>query len=63
MGRTLFRGAPYFLILLYPFDLLFYFWLCWVSVPVHGLSLLAVSWGFSSLRYTGFSEALLSLVS
>ena len=34
MDRTLFRGSSYFLIPSYPFDLLIYFWLCWVSVPL-----------------------------
>ena len=33
----------------------FIFWLRWVFVAVHGLSLVAVSGGYSSLRYTGFS--------
>ena len=32
-----------------------YFWLCWVFVAVHGLSLVAESRGYSSLRCTGFS--------
>ena len=27
---------------------LFYFWLCWVFIAVHGLSLVAVSGGYSS---------------
>ena len=37
------------------FILLIYFWLCWVFVAAHGLSLVAVSGGCSSLRCTGFS--------
>ena len=27
----------------------FYFWLCWIFVAVHGLSLVMASWGYSSL--------------
>ena len=33
----------------------FYFWLCWVFVAVCGLSLVAVSGGYSSLRHADFS--------
>ena len=33
----------------------FFFWLRWVFVAVHGLSLVAASVGYSSLRCTGFS--------
>ena len=36
-------------------NLFIYFWLHWVFVAVCGLSLVAVSWGYSSLRCTGFS--------
>ena len=32
-----------------------YFWLRWVFVVVHGLPLVAVSGGYSSLRCAGFS--------
>ena len=32
-----------------------YFWLCWVFVAAHGLSLVVVSGGYSSLRCAGFS--------
>ena len=32
-----------------------YFWLCWVFVSVRGLSLVAASGGYSSLRCVGFS--------
>ena len=32
-----------------------YFWLCWVFVAARGLSLVAVSGGYSSLRCAGFS--------
>ena len=40
------------------FILLIYFWLCWVIVVARGLSLVAVSGGYSSLRAShcsGFS--------
>ena len=33
----------------------FYFWLCWVFVAVHRLSLDAVNGGYSSLWRAGFS--------
>ena len=33
----------------------FYFWLRWVFVAAHGLSLVAASGGYSSLRCTGCS--------
>ena len=36
-------------------NLFIYFWLRWVFVAVRGLSLVAVSGGYSSLRCTGFS--------
>ena len=32
-----------------PIGLFFFFWLCWVFVAVHGLSLVAVSGDFSLL--------------
>ena len=32
-----------------------FFWLCWVFVALHGLSLVEVSRGYSSLRCVGFS--------
>ena len=35
--------------------LFIYFWLHWVFVAAHGLSLVAVSGGYSSLRCIGFS--------
>ena len=35
--------------------LFIYFWLCWVFVALCGLSLAAVSGGYSSLRCAGFS--------
>ena len=34
---------------------IYYFWLHWVFVAVRGLSLVASSWGYSSLRCVGFS--------
>ena len=34
---------------------LFYFWLRWVFIVARGLSLVAVSRGYSSLRCAGFS--------
>ena len=34
---------------------LIYFWLCWVFVAVHGLSLVVASGGCSSLQCAGFS--------
>ena len=34
-------------------NLFIYFWLCWVFVAAHGLSLVEVSRGYSSLRCTG----------
>ena len=37
------------------FILFIYFWLCWVFVAARGLSLLAASGGYSSLRCAGFS--------
>ena len=39
-----------------------YFWLCWVFIAARGLSLVAASGGYSSLRCAGFSlQWLLSL--
>ena len=35
--------------------LFIYFWLCWVFVAARGLSLVAASGGYSSLRCAGFS--------
>ena len=35
--------------------LFIYFWLCWVFVSVRGLSLVAASGGYSSLRCAGLS--------
>ena len=36
------------------FILFFYFWLLWAFVAVHGLSLVAASKGYCSLRWAGF---------
>ena len=36
------------------FQFIFYFWLCWAFIAVWGLSLVVVSGGYSSLRYSGF---------
>ena len=44
-----------FLINLFIYLSLIYFWLCWIFVAVHGVSLVAVSGGYSSLRCAGFS--------
>ena len=44
------------------FILFIYFWLCWVFVAVHGLSLIVVSGGYSSLRCVGFSLGWLLLL-
>ena len=35
--------------------IIIYFWLCWVFVAARGLSLVAASGGYSSLRCAGFS--------
>ena len=37
------------------FYLFIYFWLCWVFVAMHGLSLVVASGGYSSLWCAGFS--------
>ena len=37
------------------FILFIYFWLCWVFLSAHGLSLIAASGGYSSLRCAVFS--------
>ena len=44
----------FFLLLIYLF-VCFYPWQCRVSIAVHGLSLVAASRGYSSLRCAGFS--------
>ena len=45
----------YFFFIYNLFILFTYFWLCWVFVAACGLSLVAVSGGYSSLRCAGFS--------
>ena len=40
----------------------FYFWLCWVFIAACGLSLVAASGGYSSLRCMGFSLSWLLLL-
>ena len=40
---------------IFKFILFLYLWLCWVFIAVRGLSLVAVSGGYSSLRQAGFS--------
>ena len=53
LGR---RGVDFYLFIFSLFYFLFiYFWLCWVLVAARGLSLAAVSRGYSSLRCAGFS--------
>ena len=44
-----------FFLFLNKFIYFIYFWLCWVFVAAHGLSLVAASRGYSSLRCAGFS--------
>ena len=44
------------------FILFIYFWLHWVFVAAHGLSLAAASGGYSSLRCMGFSLQWLPLL-
>ena len=39
-----------------------YFWLCWVFVAARGLSLVAASGGYPSLRVRGLLIAVASLV-
>ena len=47
------KGMRYFLNLFNLF--FFYFWLCWVFIAAHGLSLVVASGGYSLLPCTGFS--------
>ena len=44
-------GCFYFIYLFIYLFILFYFWLHWVFVAARGLSLVAVSGGYSSLRW------------
>ena len=46
---------PFFFFYEFIYFIYFYFWLCWVFLPVRGLSLVAASGGYSSLRCVGFS--------
>ena len=49
-------SKPYsFLLLLFSFFNFIYFWLRWVFVTVHGLSLVVASGGYSPLQFKGFS--------
>ena len=52
-------GNPYLLLFIYLF---IYFWLCRVFIAGHGLSLVAASGGYSSLRCVGFSSRCLLLL-
>ena len=45
----------FFFFFIHLFILFIYFWLRWVFVAVHGLSLVAANGGYSSLRCVGFS--------
>ena len=47
--------GDYFVCFLNLFLLFIYFWPHWVFIAVRGLSLVAASGGYSSLRCTGFS--------
>ena len=49
LEKCLFRSSAHL------FILFIYFWLCWVFVAACGLSLVAASRGYSSLRCAGFS--------
>ena len=48
-------GAEYIFFITFIYLFIIWFWLRWVFVVVHGLSLVAVSEGYSSLRCMGFS--------
>ena len=52
----------FFFLFFFKFYILIYLWLCWVFVAARGLSLVAASGGYSSLRCTGFSLQWLLLV-
>ena len=49
------HSSTFFLINLFIVLFIYYFWLCWVFVAAHGLSLVAVSGGYSLLWCTSFS--------
>ena len=57
LDNCLFRPSAHLLIRFFPFlkYLFIYFWLCWVFIAARGLSLVATSRGYSSLRCSGFS--------
>ena len=49
-----YKRREYFSTHLFYFILFFYFWLLWAFVAAHGLSLVGVSGGYSSLRCASF---------
>ena len=53
--QPFFRYFHQWLLMRIFFKKFIYFWLCWVFVAVHELSLVAVRGGYSSFRCTGFS--------
>ena len=57
LGSMVFlKNVKYFSLYFFFFLALFiYFWRSWVFVALRGLSVVAASGGYSSLRYTGFS--------
>ena len=61
LAKYLFKLFDYFywivplLLLLFKLIYLIYFWLCWVFVAVHGLSLVVASRDYSSLQCVGSS--------
>ena len=54
IGNTISAYLALVCLFIYLFILFIYFWLHWVSIAAHGLSLVAASGGYSSLRCTGF---------
>ena len=56
------RGQPVHTEIFLFFFFFFNFWLRWVFTAAHGLSLVAASGGYSSLRCTGFSQRWLFLL-
>ena len=50
-----FFNLPFMYISFKIYFIVFYFWLCWVFVAAHGLSLVVASGGYSSFRCMGFS--------
>ena len=55
-------NQPLFFFKINLFILFIYFWLCWVFVAAHGLSLVAVSGGYSSVAVRGLLIEVASLV-